>query len=305
MRPLTRIVVSDADHGGDPPEEARPVPAGFGEHLSLRNFNRLADFIQNSAGIRLPLAKKSMVEGRLHRRLKALGLASGDEYCALLFGGGLEGEASHLIDVITTNKTDFFREPEHFRLLVARVLPDLLEQPVRIGIGRPLKVWSAACSTGAEPYTLAMVLDDFARGRRGFRFEIVGTDICTGALDKARMAVYPAEMIDPVPPDWRKRYVLRTRDPSDASVRMAPFVREMVRFGQLNLMEESYPLDVMDVIFVRNILIYFDRETQRRVLIRICDRLRAGGYLFVGHSETVAGNGLPLESVAAALYRRV
>src|SRR5208282_2993262 len=192
----------------------------------------------------------------------------------------------------TTNKTDFFRESEHFRLLVSRVLPELMAQRNRPGIDRPLKLWSAACSIGAEPYTLAMVLDDFARGRRGFRFDILATDICTDVLAKAKLAVYSHDMVEPVPPEWRKRYLLRSRDSAEGTVRMVPRIRQMVRFGQLNLMDKDYPVDSMDVVFVRNILIYFEKATQQRVLDRICDRLGSGGYLFLGHSETMTGMSL-------------
>jgi len=272
------------------------------DRLSRRNFQLLANLIQEYCGIRMPPAKQTMVEGRLRRRAKALGQSSLDEYCAMLFEeGGLREEMVELIDAITTNKTEFFREIDHFRLLVDRALPTLLSQRVRPGLDRPLNVWSSACSTGAEPYTLAMVLSDFSQRLQGFRFQILATDICTDALAKAKLAVYPRDMVAPVPPELRHRYFLRPRDPDGTTVRVAQQIRRMVQFGRLNLMDEDYPIDPVDIVFCRNILIYFDKATQEAVLQRICRTLRPGGYLFIGHSETVTSMDLPLKPVATAL----
>ncbi|HSV28378.1 MAG TPA: CheR family methyltransferase [Candidatus Omnitrophota bacterium] len=274
------------------------------DSLSPRDFSRLAEFIQGYSGIRMPPVKKTMVEGRLRRRVRALGLSSLSEYCSRLFEEGwLESEFVNLINVVTTNKTDFFREPEHFRLLAERVLPEWVA--AGRGLDTPLKVWSAASSTGAEPYTLAMVLDDCARRNRGFRFKILATDISTDVLDKARHAVYPHEMIAPVPPEWQRRYFLRSRDTTQSIVRIVPQLRQSVHFGRLNLMDESYPVETgLDVVFCRNILIYFDKPTQQGVLQRLCDHLRPGGLLFVSHTETVTGMDLPIRQVAASVFAR-
>ncbi|MEI8396997.1 MAG: CheR family methyltransferase [Rhodospirillaceae bacterium] len=277
--------------------------------LSSRDFKRLAEFIQDTCGIRMPPTKKTMLEGRLRRRVRALGLPSLSDYCGWLFDRGRPeaghsgDEIIHLIDAVTTNKTDFFRERQHFDHLVAHTLPTLLETPARPGLDRPLKVWSAACSTGSEPYTLAMVLDDFTRKQRGFRFEILATDICTDVLAKGKHAVYPEEMIAPVPHEWRHRYFLRSRNRENATIRVAPFIRQMVKFGRLNLMDEAYPIeDRMDIIFCRNILIYFDRERQEAVLRRLCEHLRPDGYLFVGHTDTITGMDLPLRQVTMSVF---
>lgn len=281
------------------------IHAAGGDRISPRNFRRLAQFIEDYCGIRMPPSKQTMVEGRLRRRAKDHGDCTLDEYCAMLFeNGALAEEAVDLIDAITTNKTEFFREPDHFRLLVEHVLPAMLRRPDRPGLERPLQVWSAACSTGAEPYTLAMQLDDFAQHQRGFRFQVVATDICTDVLAKAKLAVYPAEMAKPVPPAYRERYFLQSRDPSDTTVRIIPRIRSMVRFGRLNLMDSDYPVGTMDIVFCRNILIYFDKATQLAVLQRISRQLSPGGFLFVGHSEAVLGKELPLTPVASALFQR-
>jgi len=271
--------------------------------LKACDFRRLAGFIIEYSGIKITAAKQAMVEGRLRRRVRSLGFGSFDGYCRYLFDeGGLEQEAVHIIDAVTTNKTEFFREPEHFRLLVDRVLPNL----VASGRSRTVKVWSAACSTGAEPYTLAMLLADFADNHAGFDFQVLATDLCTEVLDKAVLGIYPEEMAAPVPPDLRRRHLLRARDRACRQVRIAPDLRRKVRFGRLNLTDESYAVDGgQDIIFCRNVLIYFDKALQQAVLARLCDRLAVGGILFIGHSETIAGFDLPLRQFAPTVFIRV
>lgn len=275
------------------------------DHLSGRDFQRLARFIQDYSGIKMPVTKKTMVEGRLRKRVGAGGFANFNEYCRHLFdGGGMDTECLALIDAVTTNKTEFFREPDHFRVLVERALPSLLGER-RSGPNTLIKVWSTASSIGAEPYTLAMVLADRARQGDGFRFSILGTDISTKVLQTASIGIYPEEMIAPVPIDMRRRYLLRSKKGSQGLVRIAPDLRRMVQFGRLNLMAESYPVDRNnDIIFCRNLLIYFDKPTQQAVLTRLCDHLRPGGYLFLGHSKSLAGFGLPLQSVGTTVFRR-
>src|SRR5882757_2896090 len=168
------------------------------DHLNTRDFQRLASFIHEYSGIKMPAAKKSMVEGRLRRRVRAIGVNSLTGYCQYLFEqNGLEGEAIHLIDAVTTNKTDFFREPDHFRFLVDQAIPELLS--AQRGNGRaPIKVWSAASSIGAEPYTLAMVLAEIAAANPSFRSSIFASDICTEVLETAVRGIYPESMIAPV-----------------------------------------------------------------------------------------------------------
>jgi chemotaxis protein methyltransferase CheR len=275
------------------------------ESLDPRDFARLAKFIQDYSGIRMPPTKKTMVEGRLRRRVRALGLSGLAEYCDLLFEHDfLERETVHLIDVVSTNKTDFFREDRHFEVLAEQVVPEILAMDGRRGTDRPITVWSSACSTGAEPYTVAMVLDDL-RQRSGapFAFSIYATDICTEVLDKARHGVFPEDMMATVPADYRRRYFMRARDPEERSVRLVPAIRQAVRFGRLNLMDQSYgmPQD-LDVVFCRNALIYFERPTQEAVLQRLCSHLRSGGTLFVGHSETLAGMDLPVRQMGASVF---
>jgi chemotaxis protein methyltransferase CheR len=274
--------------------------------LQHADFERLATFIHRVAGIKMPPSKHTMVEGRLRRRVAATGCASFADYCQLVFSGGEDGdEIVNLIDAVTTNKTDFFREPAHFETLTAQVLPAL--ESTR----RPIKIWSAACSIGAEPYTLAMVLSEYRQAPRSAPGAspppiILATDLCTTVLETARLGIYPESMIEPVPLPLRHRYILRGRDKQQGMVRIVPKLRAMVRFGQLNLMADSYKVDAdFDIIFCRNVLIYFDRTTQQAVLRRLCDRLRPGGVLAVGHSEAVHNLDLPLATIGHTIFRKV
>jgi chemotaxis protein methyltransferase CheR len=280
----------------------RAQQSAAAEGLQAADFERLAAFIHRVAGIKLPTSKHSMVEGRLRRRVSATGAASFAEYCERLFSESDSGdEIVNLIDAVTTNKTDFFREPQHFETLTAQVLPRL--ETAR----RPIKIWSAACSIGAEPYTLAMVISEYRQAAAALAPPfIVATDLCTTVLQTARLGIYPASFIEPVPPLLRQRYFRRGKGAQEGMVRVAPQLRAMVRFGQLNLMAETYKVDAdFDIVFCRNVLIYFDRPTQRAVLRRLCDRLVPGGVLAVGHSEAVHNLDLPLKAIGHTIFRKV
>ncbi|MDR3535669.1 MAG: CheR family methyltransferase [Acetobacteraceae bacterium] len=285
--------------------ELDEIPRQTGmDRLHRRDFDRLAAFIESYSGIKMPPSKITMVEGRLRRRVRSTGAASLGEYCRRLFEGGtLEAEAVHLIDAVTTNKTEFFREPEHFDYLTATALPTLLEE--RRSASNGLKLWSAACSTGAEPYTLAMVLAEFRQTRSVSRVSILATDLCTEVLQTGAQAIYPEAAVLSVPIELRRRYMLRSRDRTRGLVRIVPGLRDWVQFARFNLMAEDYGVDRdFDVIFCRNVLIYFDKPTQQAVLRRLCRHLRPGGYLFLGHSESVAGLTLPLHVVGHTVFRR-
>jgi len=262
-----------------------------GSQLTDRDFRLLAELIETQVGIRLPQAKRLMLEGRLHKRVRALHCFNLEDYVERLFDDkNFETELVHLIDVVTTNKTDFFREPSHFDFMRDVAVPESLNRKIRGG--RPLKIWSAACSTGMEAYTVAMVLDDMIRTGPSFEFRILGTDISTGVLDIARKGIYPRDVIAPVPDEWVRRYFLASRDRSRAEVRVAPELRRSTNFKRMNLMDPVYPFDRdVDIIFCRNVLIYFDKPTQRKVVDRLCTHIRPGGYLMVGHSESMVHNG--------------
>lgn len=272
------------------------------EQLSPANFRKLAEFIQGYSGIKMPPNKRTMLEGRLRRRMRVVGIEDINDYCRYLFeGGGIEQEVIQLIDAVTTNKTEFFREPTHFTFMTDKALPQLHREN-----RRNIKVWSAASSTGAEAYTMAMVMEEYrAQHNRPFDYSILATDLCTEVLHQAVAGMYPDGMIDPVPAALRQRYVMRARDSRRRDVRIVPALRSKVSFARLNLMDQRYPVaEDMDMIFCRNILIYFDKQTQAHVLSRLCDHLRPGGYLFLGHSESIVGIDLPVETVASTVFRR-
>lgn len=272
--------------------------------MSHTDFRKFAELIHGSTGIHLAPCKKFLLESRFRKRLKALGMQSFREYSDYVFSteGRME-ELVHLIDVVTTNKTDFFREPEHFRFLVNRIL-----EP-RYGRAESYErfhVWSAACSSGEEPYTLAMVLDGFALQHAGFTYSLLATDVSTDMLDKARMAVYDHSRVEAIPPDFRQKYLMRSKNYRQRLYRIVPEIREKVRFQHLNLTTPDPSFnEKADVIFCRNVLIYFDRPVQEKVLRFLCRRLKPGGYLFVGHSETLTGLDLPLVHVAPTTYRGI
>lgn len=269
--------------------------------ISQHHFRALAALIYDEAGIKMPATKLTMLEGRLRRRVRASGLDSLDAYCAhVLSDDATAEERVHLINAVTTNKTDFFREPRHFDYLTETILPAYAREG-----RRSIRCWSAACSTGAEPYTIAMVLDHFAETQGGPDYRIVATDLDTEVLATAIRGIYPDEMLAPVPRELRRRYVLTPRDEGRRDVRISAGLRQKIGFGRLNLMDARYPIgDPADMIFCRNVLIYFDKPTQRAVVSRLCDNLVSGGHLFLGHSESIAGFDLPLEPVANTVFRR-
>lgn len=272
--------------------------------LDDRVFGRLSSFIYDEVGIKLPPAKKTMLEARLNKRLKALGIRSFEEYADYVFSAGGSGsELICFIDVVTTNKTDFFREPAHFDYLARNALPSLIETR-NTGFSAPLKIWSAGCSTGEEPYTMAMVLSEFAGAHPGYRMNILASDISTAVLAKARNAIYAEERVDTIPLHLKRKYLLKSRDRSRPLVRITPELRSLVRFERINFMEDFGILDTMDIIFCRNVIIYFDKPTQERLLKRFCKQLVKGGYLFLGHSETLNGLDIPLSPVASTVYQK-
>lgn len=285
------------------PQHAERVPHADPQcaeaELSREQFARLGALIESRCGIRLPASKKVMLERRLRKRLFALGLRAFTPYCERVLGGD-EEEFVHMVDEVTTNKTDFFREPAHFEYLVHAALPAL----VASGAGGEVRVWSAACSSGEEPFTLAMVLAEFAARRPGFRYRVLATDLCTEVLAQAMSATYPEERVEPVPRALRQKYLLRRRD-GTPEVRMVPELREAVRFRQQNLLAPDLErVGPHEVIFCRNVLIYFQRRVQHGVLQRFVRCLVPGGYLFLGHSETINGHDLPLVQVAPTVYRK-
>ena len=272
--------------------------------LTEGDFSRLSRFIYDACGIKTPPGKKTMIESRLQRRLRALGMVSFAQYCTYLFSTeGLEREATRMIDLVTTNKTDFFRESDHFAYMVETVLPEWVQGSPEGGL-RNFRVWSAGCSTGEEPYTLAMVLRNFAEHCPGFDFRILATDISTRVLETARLAVYAEDRTASVPLGLKRKYLLRGKEQQEGLVRVMPELRKKVEFRWLNFMGDDFGIqEKFDIIFCRNVIIYFDRPTQEYLLRRFCGHLSDKGHLFLGHSETLSGHNLPLKAVYPTVYR--
>jgi chemotaxis protein methyltransferase CheR len=281
------------------------IKVASSQELTNDDFQKLSQFIYRKWGINLPSHKKVLLSGRLKKRIHTLGMNSFREYCTYLFSPeGLEQEPMNMVDLITTNKTDFFREADHFSYLAQTALPDLRKSFPAMS-SPAVKIWSAGCSSGEEPHTLAMVLSEFAKTHQPFRFSIWATDISSRVLAHARMGIYELERIEAIPLELRKNYLLRSRDKENPVVRFSPEIRGKIQFERLNLMEmASQVRDQFHVIFCRNVLIYFDRPTQEKMIRDFYHFLEPGGYLFLGHSETMTGFSIPLLPMAPTVYQK-
>jgi chemotaxis protein methyltransferase CheR len=260
--------------------------------LDDSEFARFQQMIFSIAGISMTSAKKALVAGRLSKRLKHHGLASYGEYFQLLSRNREEVQVA--VDLLTTNETYFFREPKHFDFLHERILPT---HPS----GRPFRVWSAACSSGEEPYTLAMVL---AEHLGEAPWEILGSDISTRVLDTARTGLYPMERVRGLAPARLRTHCLKGIGSQEGCFMIDPALRRRVRFAQVNLNEPLPDVGEFDVIFLRNVMIYFQTETKRQVVTRLLTKLRPGGHFIVGHSESLNGLAQSLETVVPSIYRK-
>lgn len=278
----------------------------FTVEMTDEDFEQLSKFIHEQWGINLPPHKKILLEGRLRKRLQQLGMKSFHEYCEYLFTSeGLSIEPSYIVDLVTTNKTDFMREPQHYDILQNLVLPQVNEMLKQRCID-VVEIWSAGCSSGEEPYTLAMVLSNYQQRFPEFKFSIFATDISSKVLKTAIDAIYPEERIEPIPLEWRKKYLLKSKDPQKKLVRIAPEIRSKVEFKRSNLLNTDSEINrKFAIIFCRNVLIYFDKATQINVLRQLYNKLIGGGYLFVGHSEALTNINIPFKSVAPTVYKKL
>jgi chemotaxis protein methyltransferase CheR len=273
--------------------------------LSRKDHKLVADYVHRTAGIQLPESKMSLVEGRLRKRQRQTGYASLHEYINVVLNSE-EGneERLHLLDAITTNKTDFYREPDHFQILRKHVVKTL--EPLRQqGWKQPLRIWSAGCSSGEEPYTLAIEMMELCRELPGFKFSIHATDISNSCLIKARKAIYPHSRIDPVPIMFRKHYLLRSKNRTKDLVCMGPELRDKVNFGVFNLLTDTYDFKPrFDIIFCRNVMIYFNSDDRRQIINRFSHSLVSGGLLFIGHAETIADASSIFKQVVPTVYQK-
>lgn len=296
--PLSRLRPAAAP--GARPSAAVPAPA----QLREATFRRLVLLVRETCGISLAPSKRLMLQTRLGRRLRATGLEDFDTYAAQLTGPNPPAaEMQAFIDCVVTNETSFFREPPHFEHLTAARL-----EALAMG-GQPgqLAMWSAACSTGEEVWTMAMVAAaaQVSAGAAGWSWSALATDISITALTRARRGIYPAEAIGRLPQALSTRYLLRESS-GPGAVGIAPELRRHVRFGQINLMDGRYmPGRMMDIIFCRNVLIYFDADTQAAIVRKLCAHLRPGGLLFLGHSDTSREGQAPLRLLRNNIHERL
>ncbi len=275
-----------------------------GVSLKQEEYQFFANFMHQRCGVHLEANKIPMIQARLSKRLHHLDLPDFKAYINYLKNS--EAEAITCINALTTHKTDFFREPEHFDFLKSVVLPDFLQ---RGALKKGVSIWSAACSSGEEVYTIAMTVLDFLAqhpGARGIPLKILGTDIDTDVIQKAEKGIYPEELLSPLSPAQLQQFFLRGSGSNKGFYRIKPELSAVAKFRRHNLLESFSALGNLSfhVIFLRNVLIYFTEETRRQAIAKMSEALCPGGFLFVGHSESLAGLDHGLTNVAPAVYRK-
>jgi len=271
--------------------------------LSDREFRMLQQLIYREAGIHLSEAKKALVSGRLGRRVRALGCRDFTAYYEHVAADGVERTA--MLDCISTNETRFFREPQQFEFLERSVLPRWRALGDAGRIPKRIRAWSAACSTGEEPYTLAMVLAAHFPAAEGWSVEILASDLSTRVLAAARDGVWPVERSADIPEGLRKAYMLRGVRSEEGHMRAHPSLQSMIEFRRINLNDDDYGINgKFDLLFCRNVLIYFNRESKERVIHRLVRHLSGSGLLFLGHSESLASSSFGMEHAGQTVYRR-
>lgn len=262
--------------------------------LKDQEFTQFQNLIYRIAGITLSSSKKLLVSGRLAKRLRHYQLSSYGDYFKLLTSGSNPEEMQKAVDLLTTNETYFFREPKHFDYLREKILPTHPH-------GRPFRVWSAASSTGQEPYSIAMTLADALNSKP---WEMVASDISTQVLKKARSGHYPIEQTEHIPKKLLSSYCLKGVNTEHGTFKMTQAMRSAINFMQINLNSTLPLIGEFDLVFLRNVMIYFDNDTKRQVVQRIMEKMRVGAYLFIGHSESLHGIVNELQSVRPAIYRK-
>ncbi len=269
--------------------------------FTRKDFDFLRRLSNSHTGIVVGDEKFDMFYSRLARRVRALGLPSFSSYCDYIAGGSDPGETVQLINAVTTNLTAFFRESHHFDYLRERAIPERLAAGVD---ARPIRIWSAGCSSGEEAYSLAMTLGEMERQLLGRQVDICATDIDSNVLHRAVRGVYSAELVDALPEARLHRWFMKGTGTQQGKVRVKRELREAVDFQQLNLMQ-PWQQEPQDIIFCRNVIIYFDKESKARLIDRFAQVLKAGGFLFVGHSESLTQLSERFEMVGKTVYRKV
>lgn len=272
--------------------------------LSDREFRMLQQLIYREAGIHLSDAKKALVSGRLSRRVRALGCRDFTAYYQHVESS--PNERTSMLDCISTNETRFFREPKQFEFLDETVLPHWRALGDAGQIPKRIRAWSAACSTGEEPYTLAMVLAAHFPAAEGWSVEILASDLSTRVLDAAREGVWPIERSHDIPERLRKAYMLRGVRAEEGRMRAHPMLKSMIEFRRINLNDRDYGIrGTFDLIFCRNVLIYFNRDSKEAVIQRLLRYLSGSGLFFLGHAESLTPSAYGMEHAGPTIYRRI
>lgn len=276
-------------------------------HISDELFLKIGNLITERFGIKMPPDKKIMFQSRMQRRLLELEINSFDEYAKMILNANLDSpELSVLADYISTNKTDFFRENDHFEFITDQIIPEFLN--AKFSFNEPkLKIWSAGCSNGQEAYSIAITVEEYTRLKRmPINYSILATDISVRMLKNAAEAIYPISSMDVISLDLKHRYFLKSKNQKDQKVRVIKDLRDKVTPAYLNLMDDNYLLkDEFDVVFLRNTLIYFNHQVQQRVLTKVLNNTKTGGYLIIGHSESLINMNLPIQSIAPSIYVKI
>lgn len=284
----------------------KPIVTPGIKPITDAEFRLFRDLIYGHAGIHLADVKKALLTGRLSRHLRQLGLTSFRQYYDHVVADKSGQEMIALLDAIATNETHFFREPKQFEYLQNVLVPEWQAQADRGNRRKAIRIWSAACSSGEEPYSLAMQLLYAFPPESGWSIEIVATDISTRILERARAGIWPINRADTIPSHLLKRFMLRGTGSQQGNMKAGKEVRQVIQFGRLNLHDASYPLSgAFDAVFCRNVLIYFDQQSRAAALNRMTALLVPGGHLFLGHAESLTGMNLPMKSVAPAVYRSI
>ncbi len=271
--------------------------------IKREDYEFIRTLVYDYSRINLGSDKQELVSARIGKRLRALNLPSITAYCDLLRRPDGDDELSNLIDVISTNHTFFFREPAHFDFLENHVVPECTSDK-SVHKRSTFRVWSSASSSGEEVYSIAILLSEIGAAKRGWQWQLEATDISTRILKRAREAIYPEESVGKVRPELIKKYFQKGVGPQDGNYRVKPDLANRVTFRHLNLLGAAYPFsEPFHVIFCRNVMIYFDRPTQEELVRRLSERLVPGGYLMVGHSESLTGIHHRLKMVKPAIYQ--
>jgi len=273
-------------------------------HLSDKDFNRFRKLIFDLAGITLSEHKRALVYSRLAKRLRANGLENYSDYYELVANADPDSqEIVEFINAITTNKTSFFREPHHFDFLREEIFPAYLED-INTNRRKSVRIWSAGCSAGQEPYTLAMTLFEFFGANTSAELKILATDIDTNVLARARQGIYNEEQIEDIPDYLLRKYFLKGKGDREGLAKVGKELQSIIQFDRLNLFDPVWPMkEKLDIIFCRNVIIYFSRDTQRQLIRRMTQHLKPGGYLMLGHSESLHGYESGLQHVRKNVYR--